>query len=185
MPKFSLFDDDDWKAFETAIAKAMFRAFRAAKKGGLIDGHTLPTEGYLVPDEPHGPPKPEFGLLTEGGNAMPAKEPQPEQEPDQKRKRRKWREVCNEVFSLPDGYIPIEEARDMIGGNELRAQSCIMDWVFAKEVGGLIWCTRKTAPTYGLPGHLMIHQGQLGAKLQRRLNGSAALADQRVAEMHY
>jgi hypothetical protein len=179
--KFSLFDEDDptqWKAFETAMARAVLRAFRVAKKEGLIDGYTPPpAEEYLIPDEPHGPPKPEFGLLVEGGNAVPVAEPEQEPEQRQRRQRRKWREVCNEVFSLPDGYVTIEKARDLVGGHELRAQTLIMDWVFAGEVSGVIWCTRKAAPTYGLPGHLMINQPELAARLERRegLNGSAVV----------
>jgi hypothetical protein len=182
-----IFDDDDFKRFEDAIAKAMVRALRTVMKEGTIAGYKPPVaEKFAEPAantelpptttiQPGAvPPSYVFGK----NGAEPIDPPslpsvQPSAPPPEKRKNRKLVEFCESVAIRPTGYITAEQARAEIGGEESAAQVILRTWIFDKQVTGVIVCDRKMTPTKGMPGRLHVDRSQLVERNRiRKLNAT-------------
>lgn len=161
--KFSLFDEDDpqqWKAFENAMAKAFVRAMRVVAKENLVAGYA-PPPAEVVPADPMPPPETEFGAHLNGGNVGDTR---PEPEADNGKKRQSWKDTCEEVFRVPDGFISIEKACDRFGGDRAAAMTSIRHWVQKGQVQAVILVGSRQPRSHGLNGHLMVDERQFSAR---------------------
>lgn len=176
--KIQLLDQDELKALEDTLFRALVRALRVAQKESLI-------AGYKPPEPEHVAPEPEFGRLMNGGNAS-----EPERgngnvveryakrlsevvgdHPKPKvRQRRSLLDYCQVVEEPLPGFIPCEQARDIIGvPDSSYAQQILRTWVFDKRVEGVIVRSPGQELTgKGLDGELMVHRQQLMANNEQR-----------------
>ena len=168
--RIQLFDADDLKGFEDLLFRAMVRAFRVAKREGLIQGLeqvTPPafpgvTEVEPAPTLPQVPPPPAHA----NGNGA-------------KQERRRYVDYVQTADRRPDGYITMDEGRDIIGGNEDNAVVILRNWIFAKEVKALIVADGRLPPTKGCPGRLMVDRKSVEARNDLRVKNALAIPTDR------
>lgn len=201
--KIQLFDDDDLKKFEDAIAKALVRALRTVMKEGTIAGYTppkpeafadittepLPKPALVARPEPEPEPEPEptpkqlFGMRIgdpQSGHGYRQTHPiaaalNGAKQDDGGKKRRNVADFCPSMSTRPQGFVTTDDAYKLMELPLEQAKSSLTTWIFNGAVKGVIVCGGGWTPTKGLPGRLMVDKQMVIARDAARKANAAEM----------
>jgi hypothetical protein len=186
--KIQLFDDDDLKALEDAIARAvargLYRAVATLAKNNLWaapQAQDVAPEAEAPPSAPMPDPEPPPAQVATpkdvadivarwGRPIAPADDPDDVQTaappppkvhtPIRGAHGAAYAAILSVASHRPDGYVTDEEARDLIDSpTEGSRYEALRRWVLKQEVRAVI--VTSFQPSGGLPGRICVHKGDV------------------------